>query len=66
MLITEREQALLLANAILDRNFDDPDDDLAILARQLLRRTEELEAYKAAYLERVTPNPSHAIRRGSS
>jgi hypothetical protein len=39
----EADYALLLANKILDRINADPDDDLAILARQLLRARERLD-----------------------
>ncbi len=41
---TEREKAFRLANEILDRPHDDPDDDLAVLARNLLRTKEKLDA----------------------
>ena len=41
--MNEKEQAVLLANTVLDRITADPDDDLAILARQLLRSREALE-----------------------
>ncbi len=37
----ERVSALELANRLLDEPNADPDDDLRVLARQLLRRTEE-------------------------
>lgn len=36
----ERQRALALARKVLDRANADPDDDLAILARQLLRIAE--------------------------
>lgn len=36
----ERAQAIVLANRILDRINADPDDDLAVLSRQLLRLRE--------------------------
>jgi hypothetical protein len=38
--MTERQEALRIANRILDRPNGDPDDDLAILARQLIRVSE--------------------------
>jgi hypothetical protein len=41
----ERDEAIVLANAILDRPDADPDDALAVLARQLLRALERLSAY---------------------
>jgi len=37
---TERDVAIELANRVLDRPYGDPDDDLAILARQFLRAVE--------------------------
>lgn len=42
--LTERAIAIALAGKILDRVNADPDDDLAILARQLLRTNEALTA----------------------
>lgn len=38
--MTEQEQAIRIANVVLDRPFADPDDDLAILSRALIRATE--------------------------
>jgi hypothetical protein len=50
--VTETEQAIILANKVLDRVNGDPDDDLAVLARQLLRALERplaaVEIYSAA------------------
>ena len=40
----ESKEALILAGKILDRPNADPDDDLAVLARQLLRTRQKLEA----------------------
>jgi len=40
--MAEADYAIVLANKILDRISADPDDDLAILARQLLRTREQL------------------------
>lgn len=40
--MTEREDVRMKANQILERQFADPDDDLAILSRQLLRADEAL------------------------
>lgn len=37
---SEREAARILANKVLERPNADPDDDLAVLARQLLRTDE--------------------------
>jgi hypothetical protein len=42
-LISERGRALILAAAILDRPDADPDDDVAVLARQLTRAQEEID-----------------------
>lgn len=41
MAVSEREQAIVLANKILDRPSHDPDDDLAVLSRQFLRALEK-------------------------
>lgn len=38
--MNEREQAILIANKILDRPSADPDDDYAVLSRQFLRTLE--------------------------
>lgn len=46
-LISERGRALILAAAILDRPNADPDDDIAVLARQLTRAVEEIDKLKA-------------------
>ena len=43
---TERELALAIANAILDRTYEDPDSDIAVLARQMLRAQEEIDRMK--------------------
>lgn len=43
---TEREQALAIATAILDRTFGDPDGDIMVLARQMLRAQEEIDRLK--------------------
>ena len=42
--MTDAEHAIRLANKVLDRVSGDPDDDLAVLSRQLLRTREKLEA----------------------
>jgi hypothetical protein len=44
--MTEKNEAILLANKILDRVRGDPDDDLAVLARQFLRALERLGEYR--------------------
>lgn len=41
--MTERDDAIKLANRILDRIHADPDDDRAVLARQFLRSNEIIE-----------------------
>lgn len=47
--MSERENAIFLANKALERNNADPDDDLAVLARQFLRsRERELAVYARA------------------
>jgi hypothetical protein len=40
---TESEEAKILADRVLDRPYADPDDDLAILARQYLRAADTIE-----------------------
>lgn len=50
-LISERGRALIVAAAVLDRPNADPDDDMAILARQLSRCAYENEQLKAAVKE---------------
>ena len=40
--MTEAEKAIKLADKILDRPTGDPDDDLAVLSRQLLRALETI------------------------
>jgi hypothetical protein len=47
---TEREDAITLANKILDRVNADPDDDLAVLSRQLLRTSEGFDRLHEAML----------------
>ena len=41
----EPEEALALANRVLDRHGLDPDGELCVLARQLIRRTEQLAKF---------------------
>ncbi len=43
--MSEHEQAIKLANKVLDRPYGDPDDDQAVLARQFLRAVERCETY---------------------
>jgi hypothetical protein len=44
MEMTEKEHSRKLANIILDQSWRDPDDDLSVLARQLLRADEVIAA----------------------
>jgi hypothetical protein len=44
--MSEKQDAIILANKVLDRIDADPDDDLAVLARQLLRALERLGEYR--------------------
>lgn len=46
----ERAQAIALANQLLDKPNCDPDDDLRMLARQLLRATEGTQYMAFAYV----------------
>jgi hypothetical protein len=48
--MTEREEAIALAHRVLDKPYIDPDGDICLLARQLLR-SEEREATLAKKLE---------------
>lgn len=41
----EMQRAITLADKVLDRQGADPDDDLAVLARQFLRAMERLGEY---------------------
>jgi hypothetical protein len=45
---SEEVESRSLANAILDRNSADPDDDLAVLSRQLLRADERISRLESA------------------
>lgn len=42
--VSERDEAIALANRVLDRVNADPDDDLALLSRRFLREIERAEA----------------------
>lgn len=48
-LISERGRALIIAAAILDRPNADPDDDIAVIARQLNRAQEEIDVLERKY-----------------
>lgn len=52
----ERGEAIALANRMLDRINADPDDDLAVLSRQLLRAV-EFRAEISRALRSVTTTP---------
>jgi len=54
----ERRDALALADRLLDVPYADPDDDLRVLCRQLLRAQEEIER-----LEHALAAVRSAIRR---
>ena len=41
--MSEKETSVDLAKRVLDRHYLDPDEDVCILARQLLRREERLQ-----------------------
>lgn len=43
----ERKDALWKADRALDRPYADPDDDLAVVSRQLLRSAEEIDKLRA-------------------
>jgi hypothetical protein len=49
--MTEAEETRILANRILERPYGDPDDDLAMLSRQLLRADERVAIMRAALEE---------------
>lgn len=50
--MSERDHAIALANRILERRSYDPDDDLAVLSRQLLRALElEAQVYVPGHLQ---------------
>jgi hypothetical protein len=56
--MTEEEEAVILANRLLEIPYADPDDDLRVLSRQLLRRHEELAQKQ---LQSVTTAAPQAI-----
>lgn len=53
--MSEREEAYRLADRLLDEPNADPDDDLRVLARQLLRHKEAVEKLKADLVARYDP-----------
>ena len=52
----EKERSVILANRILDLYHSDPDGDLSVLARQLLRREERLQKIAAIAEGSTTAN----------
>ena len=44
----ELDEALSLANHYLDKPYVDPDDDLSVVSRHLIRQYETAERYKKA------------------
>lgn len=48
--MTEREQALMLAQHLLDERCTDPDDHLRLLSRQLIRLNDQYEQAKTHQL----------------
>ena len=59
----ERVSAVELANRLLDEPNADPDDDLRVLSRQLLRRHEEIDSMKRKWGEH--PNDGKGLQRVS-
>lgn len=57
----EHVEAIELANRLLDAPNCDPDDDLRVLSRQLLRRHEELDSMKRKFGEH--PNDGKGLER---
>jgi hypothetical protein len=53
--LSEKGEAIILANKILDRPYADPDDDLAVLSRQLLRALERLGEYDPSHGKETAP-----------
>lgn len=51
--MSEKDEAIALANRVLDRINADPDDDLAVLARQFLRASERVNSMQAAAAEQA-------------
>ena len=45
--MNEYEQAIQLANRVLDKPYIDPDGDICLLARQFLRAVERLQNHPA-------------------
>jgi hypothetical protein len=62
--MTEKEEAVRLANAVLEKPYIDPDGDISVLARQFLRAREEIDAMRAA-LQRMVAEWDKMTRYGS-
>lgn len=54
----ERAEAMVLANRLLDQPWADPDDDLRVLARQLLRREERVAMVEALLRKWMSETPT--------
>ncbi len=53
--MSEKSDALKLAERLLDEPYCDPDDDLRVLSRQLLRRQEVVERVEKRLAETMDP-----------
>jgi len=62
--MTEKEEAVRLANAVLEKPYIDPDGDISMLARQFLRAREEIDAMMEA-LEAMVAEWDKMTRYGS-
>ncbi len=61
---TEREDAIRLANRVLEQPHRDPDDDLSMLSRQFLRAEEALKSIVCAFCGKESPrgdNPAETM-----
>jgi hypothetical protein len=59
--VSEREDVITLANRVLDRVNADPDDDIAILARQLLRTHDRERELREALQESIKLQSHYAM-----
>jgi hypothetical protein len=66
--MTEYEETIQLANRVLERPSGDPDDDLAMLSRQFLRKVEseragrdENRSLRSAIAHRITNEPTKSL-----
>jgi len=46
--VSEKEEAIALANKVLDEPYRDPDDDLSMMSRQFLRALEAVDRLRSA------------------